>query len=74
MNRTELDLDKVATGEHWLAKDAFELKLVDELLTSDEYLMRKIAQYHAFKLSIAPRVSVINKLLKPAMRYLSIWG
>ncbi|OJY38770.1 MAG: protease SohB, partial [Legionella sp. 40-6] len=53
MNRTELDLDKVATGEHWLAKDAFELKLVDELLTSDEYLMRKIAQYHAFKLSIA---------------------
>lgn len=74
MNRVELDLDKVATGEHWLAKDAFELKLVDDLMTSDEYLTQKISQFKAFKMSITPKVSVINKLLKPAMRYMSIWG
>lgn len=28
----------VATGAHWLAKDALTLNLVDELITSDDYL------------------------------------
>jgi len=34
--RTELDLDKVATGEHWYGTRALELGLADELRTSDE--------------------------------------
>ncbi len=37
--RTGLDVEKVATGEHWLGSRALELGLVDELLTSDDYLM-----------------------------------
>ena len=36
--RPELDLDKVATGEHWYGTRALELGLADELLTSDEVL------------------------------------
>ena len=38
-NRPIVSLDEIATGEHWLAKRAFELKLVDELKTSDDYLL-----------------------------------
>lgn len=73
-NRRQLDMDKVSTGEHWLASDAFELRLVDKLITSDDYLIEKIKTYQAFKLSIQPKSSLINKLLKPAMRLLDPWG
>jgi serine protease SohB len=36
--RQALDLDAVATGEHWYGTRALELKLADELKTSDELL------------------------------------
>ncbi|MBY6188401.1 protease SohB [Marinobacter hydrocarbonoclasticus] len=37
--RPELDLSKVATGEHWFGLQALELGLVDAIQTSDDYLM-----------------------------------
>ncbi len=44
-NRRGLDLDKVATGEHWFGSQAKELGLVDEIMTSDELLqVRKDSQ------------------------------
>jgi serine protease SohB len=36
--RSDLDLGKVATGEHWYGTRALELGLADELKTSDELL------------------------------------
>ncbi len=39
--RPELDLEKIATGEHWYGTRALELGLADELLTSDELLGSK---------------------------------
>ncbi len=37
-HRPQVDIAQVATGEHWLAERALELKLVDRLMTSDAYL------------------------------------
>ncbi len=37
--RPDLDIDTVATGEHWLGSRALELGLVDQLQTSDDFLM-----------------------------------
>ena len=37
--RPGLDIDTVATGEHWLGRRARELGLCDELVTSDDYLL-----------------------------------
>lgn len=37
--RPQLDIEKVATGEHWYGKQALSLGLVDKLMTSDEYLL-----------------------------------
>lgn len=37
--RPNLDVDMVATGEHWLGTKALGLGLVDKLQTSDDYLM-----------------------------------
>ena len=41
--RPDLDLDKVATGEHWYGTRALELGLVDEVRTSDELLAERVA-------------------------------
>jgi len=38
-HRPDVDLDQVATGEHWYAIRARELRLVDELRTSDDFLL-----------------------------------
>ena len=73
-NRSQLEIDKISTGEHWLAKDAFDLRLVDTLATSDEYIINKMSEYKAFKLSIAAKESLVNKLFKPALRLLHPWA
>jgi len=47
--RPKLDINKVATGEVWLGINALENKLVDELKTSDEYLVSRAKEadiYH----------------------------
>lgn len=41
--RPQLNVDKVATGEHWYGQDALDLKLVDQLQTSDEFAIELIA-------------------------------
>ncbi len=41
-NRQQLDIETVATGEHWLAMDAYDLRLVDSIKTSDTYLSEKV--------------------------------
>jgi len=38
-HRPQVDIDKVATGEHWYGTRALELKLVDEIQTTDDYLL-----------------------------------
>jgi serine protease SohB len=38
--RSQINIQEIATGEHWLGKRALELNLVDELITSDDYLLR----------------------------------
>lgn len=43
--RPQIDIQKVATGEHWLGSSALDLKLVDELDTSDDYLFNQ--RHHA---------------------------
>ncbi len=39
--RPKLDIEAVATGEHWYGRKALELGLVDMLATSDDYLLEK---------------------------------
>ena len=69
-NRQQLDIDKIATGEHWLAKDAFDLRLVDALETSDAYLQDKMQHVNAYKIAIHGKQSLLHKLVKPAMKLL----
>ena len=73
-NREQLNIDEVSTGEHWLAKDALNLRLVDTLQTSDEYLLNKIESFNLFKITILAKQTLVAKLLKPAMKLLHPWA
>ncbi len=73
-NRQQLDMEKVATGEHWLAQDAFELRLVDVLKTSDEYILDKLESFNVYSVKMHGKQSLAAKILKPAMSILHPWG
>ncbi|MFC3120122.1 protease SohB [Agaribacter flavus] len=61
-NRESLDLDKVATGEYWYGQKAKELALVDELQTSDDYLLKAHEHYKLFKLKYESKKTLAQKL------------
>ncbi|MCG6943606.1 MAG: protease SohB [Thiohalocapsa sp.] len=48
--RKGLDLDKVATGEYWHGEQALALGLVDELTTSDDYLLEARGRRDLYRL------------------------
>jgi len=48
VNRPQLDVDRVATGEAWYGVRALDLRLVDELATSDDYLLAARARADLF--------------------------
>ncbi|MBY0314987.1 MAG: protease SohB [Bdellovibrionales bacterium] len=41
--RPQIDIEKIATGEHWYGEQSLELKLIDKLGTSDDYLLTQSA-------------------------------
>ena len=49
--RSALDLEAVATGEHWYGTRALELGLADEILTSDELLAQRAAERDLYRVS-----------------------
>ncbi len=52
--RPALDVEKVATGEFWLAKKGLELGLVDQLGTSDDYLIARAADANVYQVRYTP--------------------
>ncbi|MFI3256125.1 MAG: protease SohB [Psittacicella sp.] len=51
-NRPSLNIDKIATGEHWYGIDALSLGLIDEVSTSDDFILSLIKDgkslYHMY--------------------------
>jgi serine protease SohB len=72
--RPDLNIDKVATGEHWLAADAINLNLVDKLQTSDAYIMEKLPTHKVFQIKAHHKTSFLTKLLKPVGQLLHPFG
>ena len=61
-NRRALDVNKVATGEHWYGIRALQLGLADELLTSDEYLLRRSKEADIYELSWQAKRTLADRL------------
>jgi serine protease SohB len=62
-NRPELDIEAVATGEAWYGKRALELKLVDGLATSDEYLIELCVTRDVFEVTWEETKKPIDRVL-----------
>lgn len=60
--RPELNLEKVATGEHWYGQQAIELGLVDEILTSDDVVMSLAKDRKVYKLRYQVKKKLADKL------------
>ncbi|WP_302476508.1 protease SohB [Psychrobacter sp. DAB_AL32B] len=60
--RGMLDVDKVATGEHWYGEDALHLNLVDKLQTSDSYLLERMENNDVYALHSRQKPTLAEKL------------
>lgn len=61
--RPVVDIAKVATGEYWLGTRARELNLVDELITSDDYLLNASKSSHnIYEISYCCKQTLRDKL------------
>ena len=65
-NRPHLDVDKVATGEHWFGQQALELQLVDELATSDDIILEKMKDKSVISLKYKVKKPLLQKIGKQA--------
>ena len=60
--RDEVNIDQVATGEIWYGKRAIDLKLVDEIITSDEYICNKAEKYDVIQVTYVVKKGITDKL------------
>lgn len=60
--RPSLDIKKVATGEHWYGEDAIQLGLVDEIKTSDSYLLELMEHKDVYALHAHKKPTLAEKL------------
>jgi serine protease SohB len=64
--RPTIDLERVATGEHWYGSRALELDLIDEIGTSDDYLLEASASSDLYRLSYKRHRKLIERVLQGA--------
>ncbi|MGF1690655.1 protease SohB [Photobacterium kagoshimensis] len=62
VHRPELDLEKVATGEHWFGQQAHELGLVDEIGTSDDFITQACKDREVLNIRYVRRKKLAEKL------------
>lgn len=60
--RPELDLDKVANGEHWYGQQAINLGLVDDIATSDDVILSHVEDKQVVKVSYRQKKKLADKL------------
>ena len=68
--RPSLDIDAVATGEYWLGRRAKELGLVDELGTSDDYLLGRTREAKLFQVRFKPAMAWRQRISAGAMSFM----
>ena len=61
-HRPDVDIAKVSTGESWPGTRALEKKLVDELKTSDDYLLENSQLADIYEISYVSKKSLVEKI------------
>ncbi|TEW55203.1 protease SohB [Psychromonas sp. RZ22] len=63
-HRPQLNIEKIATGEHWYGTQAIELALVDVIQTSDDYLLESNEAKHIVQVRYQKSKKLSEKLGK----------
>jgi len=61
-NRTIVDIEALATGEAWYGSRALELRLIDEIKTSDDYLLNLSNKANIYEVKCILRKGLLEKL------------
>lgn len=61
-HRPSLDVEKIATGEFWFGTDALVLGLIDEIVTSDAYVLSLLDVHNVFVLNSRTKPTLLEKL------------
>ena len=64
--RPSLDIDRVATGEHWYGRQALDLGLVDEIGTSDDLIIRHMERFSVLGVHYARRRKMMDRFTQSA--------
>ena len=71
--RPAVDIAEIATGEYWLASDAKEKGLVDEIMTSDDYLCGKIEDWEVIEINTEVNQNRLEKLIEGGASLFRQW-
>ena len=71
--RPDVDIEKIATGEYWLASQAKEKGLVDEIMTSDDYLGSKLDDCEVIEITTETEQNRIEKLIEGGATLFRKW-
>ncbi|MEL0628606.1 protease SohB [Psychromonas aquatilis] len=63
-HRPQLDIDKIATGEHWYGTQALDLQLIDKIQTSDDYLLDHFEGKHIVQVRYQKAKKLADKIGK----------
>jgi len=69
-NRPQVNIDDIATGEHWYGSHALELNLVDDLKTSDDYLAETAQEADIYQVRYARKKPFLEKMFGPVLAHL----
>jgi serine protease SohB len=71
--RPDVDIEAIATGEYWLASDAKEKGLVDEIMTSDDYLCSKLDECEIIEIKTETEQNRLEKLIEGGSSLFKQW-
>ncbi|OGT07879.1 MAG: hypothetical protein A2V89_01015 [Gammaproteobacteria bacterium RBG_16_37_9] len=60
-NRPTVDIDLLATGETWYGTKAKEMRLIDDIITSDDYLLAANDKANIFKVKYTIKKSLTER-------------
>lgn len=74
--RPNLDIEAVSTGEHWYGTRALEFGLVDELGSSDDYLMKAVSESDVYQVTFKGKQTLQEKIMsafESSMQRITLW-
>ena len=73
-HRPGVNMDEVGTGEAWYGRRALERHLIDELKSSDEYMIEQAAERQVFQVKYVQHKSRLDRFMDKFTRLSSLLG